>query len=546
MPKTKKTKKVDKLEKIAKDRLDEKKVDAGLQAIYGEEKSDLNTLDQGRNPMMKLLLRIVIVLALFSVLGWTAFIAYQTIQPNNDITAFDLDIISPDEITSGDISTLTFKYYYPNDLAGLSIDVNLPKSFILRDTSTPPTDEDELIWNLGSQDKGQSGEIVLTGKWLAEVPSENSVQAFARYKPLSVNAELEEVSSKRIRTTKSVAEVSYSGPDEVTAGETVELSFEVENTAEEPLPTSELRLELPQNFFLQRSEPATTEEGVWLIDTVQPGEIYEIVVNGAFSSETSDLEELTYNLHFKHEEEDLTQAEEILYFDVIASDLQSSLLINGQPDLVIVEPGDDLETSIILENGLDSTISNTSVLLDFRAENRMPVIWSSAELNGARLTADGILWSSELIGDLVSGATEVLRASFPVESSLSENDTDSMTVTARTFISGREIRSRRIQILIGTEPKINTSTSDAGLTYTLNSGVSGLADIRLEFEIDDSKFKPEVSIGKINNFAGTLVWSIESMDSGKSASLIFPDSVNIESTDFSAKYPQTLTPAPLD
>lgn len=547
MPKKKTKKKAfDSFEKVARERLDEKKVEAGLQAIYGSEKVSMEKLDRGQNKIIRVLSRIVIVLAVISALGWTSFIAYQAMQPSTQLDAFNLEIISSEEVASGEITTLTFKYYYPDSLADLEIDINLPKNFILRETSLPPTNEDDLIWDLGSQVQGQPGEIVVTGKWLTRVPSETSVQAFARYKPLNVNAELEAVSSKVIRTTSSVADIEYMGPKEVTAGETIELVFEIKNNSDESLPTSEFAINLPQNFFLQRSNPVANEEGVWRIETIEPRQAFRVVMNGAFSSETSDLEELGYELYFLNDETSLTQVDEAIYFDVIASELQSSLLINGQSDLVIVSPGDDLDASIILENGLDTSVSNASVLLDFQSEKRMPVSWSASDLNGARITSEGILWSNELIGEIASGSREVLRAVFPVENSLSQNDTNEMTVTARTFIQSREIRSRRLQILIGNQPSVTTEEVDDGLTYKVDSGVSGLSGVRLEFSIDDPNFRPDVSIGKINNFAGTLIWSIEEMEPNQSASINFPRSLVIESTEFSANYPQTLTPVTLD
>lgn len=541
MKKKKKTE--DKADTLAKERLDEKKITEGLQAIYGEEgEVDFSKVEKKKRSAVEVLVKLVIFLGLSAVIGWSGFFVYQQFSNYGEIQTLELEIDGPAEIISGEYVVFSINYNFPfeTSLASLLIDLNIPQGFYIDSFSLEPTNKEDLIWRLGSQPRATSGEIEIGGRWFAEVPSVHTLQAFARYKPVNVNAEFEEINTLVVRTESSVANLEIDGPDEATSEDELTYTFTVRNNGDELMPVSRLIPEIPSGFVISSSSPEFDPgfAPVWNIESMEAGEEKEFRIIGTYATDVSGFSEWSARLQFDQRNQRVNQAEHKFYTDVAVSDLQVQLLIGGQNEILVLEPNSMMQTSILLENTSNNALSGISALLDFSAENRMPVRWSAAVLGSGRLTSAGIRYDEASIGDIDASGNRALNAQFPIEAQIGDNDSRLLMALVRIFRGNRELRSRTVRIYISTKPNIEAIINSNGeAVITVKAGDTPLSNLQMRIPFVDANSlilaESESTMGEFN-FAGNsrINWQIDRLDAGQSADLIIrlnPDEINMGS-----------------
>lgn len=526
-------KKIDKADKIAKERLDEKKITEGLEAIYGKKgEIDLSTVQRKKRGFLEVMTKAVIALGVVSAILWGGFFVYHNLLVQQELQILQIELSGPEEVKSGEMVTIYFRYDFPYEtaLASLDLDVNVPSGFLIESFSEEPTNADDLIWRMGTQPRRTSGEISITGRWFSEVPSVNTVQAFARYKPINVNAEFEEITTFTLRTSDSIAKVDIEGPEEATADDEITYTITVRNESGLLMPSSRLLPEIPSSFIISESIPVL-EPGfapVWNIDALEPEEEREFLLRGTYASDTSGFEKWSAQLQFDQINQRITQANRQFYTDIIPSDLQVQLMIGGRNDILIIEPNAMMQTSILLENTSINDISGISALLDFDAEKRMPVRWSASTLGAGRLTADGIRYDDSVIGSLEAGGRTSLNAQFPIESRLTENDSRLMNAIVRVYRGSRELRSREVQIYITTSPEISAEINENDeVQIMVKAGTSPISDLRVRIPFgSQGRFiasditKSDGDIADLTT--SRIVWQIDALEANEEAILTIP------------------------
>jgi hypothetical protein len=532
----KKHKKPDHADKLAIESLESKDVEEGLRAIYGEKgEIDFSRVEKSGRSFLEVFSKLVLVLGLISGFSWGSFLIYQQFGVEKELQRLQLSIMAENEVTSGERIDVRIKYEFPFDvaLASLSIDINVPNGFVIDDFSTEPTNKDDLVWQLGSQERRARGEITLSGRWFSEVPSINSVQVFARYKPANVNAEFEEILTHSISTSSSMAKLELEGPEVATAEDIATYKFKISNTGSEMMPLARLNPTIPEGFVIIESKPGF-EPGFapsWLIPTLNPGESKEFVIRGSFASDFSGFAEFVGRLRFEQMNQITEQANQKIYTDVASSDLKVQLLLGGKNDILIVAPNSLLQTSILLENTSTTELRGLSALLDFNAEKRMPIRWSASTLGAGRLTSDGVRYDEAAIGNIASGGRKLLNAQFPIEASLNQNDSRLLTAVVRVFRGNREIKSREVQVYIATEPTFSVNLVDGEILVEVRAGNADMENMRVRLSFAKTGLfagdQIAVEQGALGDISQSRInWNIGELKAGEQASLIIPLSEN--------------------
>ena len=233
-------------------------MEEGLEAIYGEGDIDFSKLDHDQERLTKFLIRAIIGLGVVAAVAWSGFFVFMNyVNPPRDET-FTLEIVMEETVVSGEEATIEILYTNPTTvpIAALSIDVNLPSSFVISETSQPPTDEDQLIWDLGELTGLSDDHIVIEGTWFSDVPSETPVQAYATYRPGNFNSEFEEIGVVYVTSLESVLELEIDGPEELSPGEEGSYTMTLRNTGASAYESVDVALTLPDGFYLESSDPA--------------------------------------------------------------------------------------------------------------------------------------------------------------------------------------------------------------------------------------------------------------------------------------------------
>lgn len=441
---------------------EEELIEEGLQAIYGDEKEvDFTKMDRGRGRFTSILLTIVVTLAVIALIGWGAFFVYNEYFTQQEEETFSVEIDVREELVSGEETSIAIRYQNPTDVpvTALELDVRLPSTFMISNLSPSPADEDELIWSVGSLPAGSDGVIVIDGVWAAEVPSSTPVQVLVNYRPANFNADFQEIETVYIQTLDSTFDLEFEGPEEAVPGESLEYRMRMKNTGTTVMEDVEFQLNLPPGFFLEESTPEV-EPGaapVWKYEEIPAGGEEEITFEGSFAADATGFQYFDMVTAILHADQSLTQATAQGFTDVLGSDLNVQLIVNGGIEDVSTSLGDNLRVTVAYENTGEADLENVSLLLDFQSELPLPIIWDEAELDGGRITADGILWDEFNIGSLAPEDRTLLNLIFPISSSIGSGQADQFAIVANASHGDIEVRSTPIAVVINSEAELQVS-----------------------------------------------------------------------------------------
>lgn len=436
----------------------ERLIEEGLTAIYGDEDMDFTKMDHKKRGLTTVLLSIVILLGLIAGVGWTTFIVYNQYFRAAQSEQFSVTIESQDALVSGEETEIVIHYsnLTRTPIAFLELDIRLPQTFETTSFSSEPDNRENLIWNIGNLGGNETGTIRIQGVWYAEVPSSLPVQVLANYRPGNFNADFQTIRTKYIDTQESKLSVEFSGPKEAIAGEEVDYVITVKNDADISIHDSVIDLTLPEGFFLRESDPELTagESPLWIIDALEPEEEREITFTGTFTSETEGFQYFTTEAFIIRDDARLVQVSEEGFTDVLGSDLRVQLIANGGVSHIYPEAGDILRISLSYENTGDSMITNGSILLQFVGDGAIPINWSDAKMDGGVITSDGILWNTTQFGVLEPGREITRHLTFPINKTIGVGQAHSFNVTAVSEIGNTEARSSTVNVSLNSSAKL--------------------------------------------------------------------------------------------
>lgn len=431
---------------------EEKAIEEGLAVIYGEERDDLAKVDKAGSRLTRYLLRAVSVLAVLVVLvsaGVFVYFRYLVPQGEDPLT---LTLEVPTDAVSG--ASITMQVQYENTgkvpIVSAEIDLNLPDAFVVTSVEPQPTDAEELLWQIGSMERSETGVITLQGTWIASVPSTKNVQALATYRPANFNANFDAVATSSITTVSSTLAITATGTEQVMPGASATYDVIVTNTGTTTMPLAFVSLDLPEGFFIDAASPelAAGSEPVWTLGDLAPEATHTITITGSFASTVSDVQQLRAVALVQQEDGRLAQAEASVFTDVEGNGLVVQLVGNGTADDVTMDPGDPLRLTIGYENTGETPLSGISLLIDFQADGKIPITWNATTLDGGRLTAEGVRFDNLT---LAIAEEKMKNLIFPVHETLADGDVQSWTVVVHATLSGVTIKSRPLTVALNSD-----------------------------------------------------------------------------------------------
>lgn len=431
---------------------EEQTIEDGLHAIYGEDKTDFSKIERPGSFLTQLLLTVVIVLTVIAGTAWSGYFVYQKYFSQQSQESFTVTINAPEQVKSGEKTKIKISYENPTTvpLAQLTIEARLPAGFIVSNSEPLVSDLTKPKWDIGFLNAGSDGEITLEGVWLATVPSTTPVQVFANFRPANFNSDFQAVQTASITSLQSVLETTFTGDEEATSGKSQNYLLSVQNIGSEKIDNVIAQVKLPTGFYLQSSDPALEagSEPEWKNISLEPGAKIEIKLTGSFAADVSGFEYFDSEVSIKSGNDLLSQSKAQTFTDVKGSSVALQLVAAGSNVDSSLFLGTNLRTSVTYENTSDKEMSDVALLLDFSSAKAFPINWKTADLDGGKLTKDGVLWSTEVIGKIGAHEKKMLNLEFPIVSALSENLGDSFTITALANIGDLSVRTTPIKISI--------------------------------------------------------------------------------------------------
>lgn len=521
-------------------------IDEGLSAIYGDERDDLQTFAKAPNPLTRFLVRAIIVLFSLCVLAGVGYFVYSTwFAGDRSGKPLAMTFVMPDDVQSGAETTIELDYSnttaYP--LTAVRIDMNVPSGFVPSAAEPSMTDVEKLSWDLGTIGAQSDGKITLKGTWYADVPSTTGVQALAEYKPANFNASFHDIATKTVTTTTSTTTVSIDAPETINAGETMTYTITVQASGTTVVTAPSVQVTLPTGFFITSTTPVIPAGGAstWMLTDLVPETPQTIVIIGAFASDVSGDEVLTVasgiaGTRFS------PQATATALTKVEPSALALTMVGNGSTGSVTADPGSTFRLSIRLENTSSAPITDAAALVDFTAEDNLPISWSAASLDGGKVTAKGITYDATAIGTIAPGDHAIVNLLLPLKTDLAAVSSTFSIAGSATY-SGITVSASPITVSLNSDASVSSllryydddgsplgsgplpptvgSATHYRAIWSVNAGSHDLKDVTLSATLPDGVVWDDFSTatgGSITYDASTRVvrWTISGIPAGSS------------------------------
>jgi len=483
-----------------------KSLEKSLKDIYSHD-DELNLTKIERHKRSRLtafLIRLVGILFLLALISWGGFLWWQKDSTTSG-QPLKVEIETSETITSG--SNSCFKVRYENTgrvpIASLSISINLPETFTLKE-ARPEATAENYNWTMSPLGAGSDGSIDLCGIFRSTTPGSEKIQAVFTYRPANFSSDFQDIAGTTVTIEKSVLTLETAGPTETVVGDQTIYTTKLKNTNTEAVENIRLRAILPESFTITSADPVVSEVGsaYWDITSLQPGEEKTISFTGSFTSSASGTLPVNMEVGFLNAEKDfIKQTESKVETKVMGGDLAFNLIVNGSEKDQTVDLGKRLRLSLAFTNRGSETMEDVSFSLSIEAGGKtLPIDFQNSDLAGGTKTSNTITWSKTNIPTLAiltPNATGTIDPTLVINNSVDLANTDSIIILVKAAVG-------KVNGTVTTR-----TVSSTPITVKLNSDAELLTEARY-FDNDGAPLGSgplPPSVGEITTYR--IFWTIK-------------------------------------
>jgi len=335
--------------------------------------------------------------------------------------AIGLTVVAPERAMVGEM--ISYRLEYRNDsgmlLSDVKLEAILPSSFVLADSSPEPSGVNS--WQLGSLEENANGAVVINGYLVAPIDSPNVVVARLTYVPANFSSSFKKEASANTVISALGFSVTVDYSNAALLGQANEFKLSLNGFRSNLLDSFYLDLAGSDNLSVTKvgadeSAPKSGKEtlgpkvesageGRWQLSGLESNseERFSVPVAFKLKEKNEAKEDLRLRL-FKKETDGSERVfwEKTISFDVMKSDLNLSLTLNGEKTDQALNFGSTLEYSLAYSNNGDATLYDLVLMVVVKGE---AVSWTALkDPSGGSLTGDAILWTKEDISALAEVA----------------------------------------------------------------------------------------------------------------------------------------------
>lgn len=359
-------------------KVEERKISQELKEIY--RNSDGSMPDMGdfkpqeNKKTMRAFLLLLMACLFLGVVTWLGLFLFPN-QNKFSQNEVELKIDGPDTTVAGEL--VTYRINYDNkqniQLTKASLQVRYPEGFVLESSSIPASTDKKDEWQIGGLEGNATGYIDLIGRLYGNNDQEQSFRVFLNYTPVNFSSEFQKVESLKVKVNKSPLEIKTNIPKEVAIGKDflIELNLLLPEDNPEGIDLTNLALQMEAGVFSKlESEPKSDPENMYLWSLADVTSSKKIVIKGIINTvEKIDATKLIFKIvgwkNDERQDEPYTYLINEVDIKLVATNVSVSLAINGSTGDLTIEPGETLNTTIILKNVGQIPLKNVQVRLVF-------------------------------------------------------------------------------------------------------------------------------------------------------------------------------------
>lgn len=411
---------VEKFDEFTEEEVREEDIEESLSEIYQSDKGDMvNVRELEIKKSRGFFFRFFKIIFLFIVVGAIGYgLYYLYFEKGASSGDIKFAVIGKDNIIAGEEFFYTVNYKNLSNIVVKDIEIKLvfPENFIFLD-SIPAANTNNDFWKIELLDAHRSSEIKIKGKIIGPKDKSNIITGSMIYTPLNFSSEFKKETTFKNSISGTGIEIDVEAPSGVLVAEESEILVKYKKSEENYLNSFRLTIEPLENMDITLDSSSPEEEGsqtveylgngTWKINEMQDEE-EEINIKFKINEKINQNEEL--NLVFEYGEDLVAPDgvggqvgednyfifyEEKIDFEVIKSDLNLNLIINGSRNDQGVDLGQTLNYSIVYANKGETEMSDVVIMVVLDSD---VFDWESLEDENNGQIGEGIIsWSKEEI-----------------------------------------------------------------------------------------------------------------------------------------------------
>ncbi|MDP3837020.1 MAG: hypothetical protein Q8Q67_02885 [bacterium] len=396
-------------------------VEENLSAIYHDgdgQLVDVTKVQQKKRLKLITFFKQVVVL---TIIACGVYGVYLYSQKPAGAEVIELNVIAPERAMVGEM--IAYRLEYRNDsgmqLSDVKLEAILPSSFVLADSSPEPSGVNS--WQLGDLAENASGSVTINGYLVAPTDSPNVLVARLTYTPANFSSGFKKEASANTVISALGFSVTVDYSNTALLGQANEFKLNLNGFKSNLLESFYLDVSGSDNLSISRvgdnatssvtsGETAgpkveTAGEGRWQISGLESNSEERFSVPILFKLNEKNEAKEDLRLRFFKKEADGSERifwERTISFDVMKSDLNLNLTLNGEKTDQALDYGSELNYSLAYSNNGDATLYDLVLMVVVKGD---AVSWKGLkDPSGGSLTGNAILWTKEDISALAEVA----------------------------------------------------------------------------------------------------------------------------------------------
>lgn len=411
-------------EKAVSKEVRQEEIDDNLSEIYRDENGELIDVSQVRSKKDFIFVRVIkniFVLAVLFCLGY-GFYTYFASQFSDTISV-DLAVSAPESVKAGEDFNYTIHYKNNSkfDLNSLRLEIKYPENFVLNSISgagleSVSTSTAQNSFTLPSLPVNGEVDIVVSGKLLAKKDSLNLIGVSLSYEPGTFSTEFKKEATASVMVSDLGFDLSFEYANAALVSENSQIDLLFSNVKDNFLNDFEISFAFPENISLITPSVSTstatssdnklivtkTSNLIWQVSGLASStNSYHLPVEYKIDKKIDDSQEIIIRLSKKMSNgKSYVFVEKNIQLNVMNSNLNLTLILNGSKNDNTASFGDTLNYSLVYSNKSDGQLKDIVIMAALKSDF---LDWSSFKSNQKGIQGENtITWTKEQIPALAS------------------------------------------------------------------------------------------------------------------------------------------------
>jgi hypothetical protein len=359
-----------------------------------------------------------LLLCALAVGGYFGYQRYGHVLKAGNADNVALDISAKHQVVAGEEFAYTLEYANNEKQAieGLEITVAYPADFIFLASDPQPATQSGVannVWRLGRLEAGQKGVIEIKGKLVGVQGANALLSAELAYRPEAFNGQFKKSARFENVISDIGLEFTFDHYSSVLVGKENEIAITYKASDNYYLGTFKMLMNSMDNLQILSGDQSL-RPGLWEIKDAS-AEAKDLRIRFKFKDKVNPTEEIGLRMEYEEGGRSFLVYEKKIPLEVMKSDLNLNLIINGSRADQGIDFGQSLNYSLTFANKGETTMKNIVLMAVIEGDF---VDWGSlGDANGGKVRGTSIVWDKDslpMLEELASGQEGVIDFSLKV------------------------------------------------------------------------------------------------------------------------------------